>query len=189
MPAAAGTPEYEKPELWLGTGNWHRGFCHATPRPLRGTSPRATFFCLRYLLSVRLRSDRSCRLGPAHQGMKKREWLGTAYWRGGFCHAPPRPQRGTSPRATFPPPHPWTPVLYRGTGVRQPGCPGWSRAGRRVCHSPRHPGGFVNRPYNDVCLWCDAGLGGLSGYQDGDRSDCEGARSNVDEAGVLNQPG
>ena len=66
MPAAAGTPEYEKPELWLGTGNWHRGFCHATPRPLRGTSPRAT----------------------------------------------------------FPPPHPWTSVLYRGTGVRQPGCPG-----------------------------------------------------------------
>ena len=24
-----------------------------------------------------------------------------ASWHGGFCHAPPRPQRGTSPRATF----------------------------------------------------------------------------------------
>ena len=43
MPAAAGTPKYEKPELWLSTANWHGGFCHAPPRPLRGTSPRATF--------------------------------------------------------------------------------------------------------------------------------------------------
>ncbi len=43
MPAGAGTPRYEKPELWLGTANWHGGFCHATPRPQRGTSPRATF--------------------------------------------------------------------------------------------------------------------------------------------------
>ena len=43
MPAGAGTPRYEKPELWHGTANWHGGFCHATPRPQRGTSPRATF--------------------------------------------------------------------------------------------------------------------------------------------------
>ena len=43
MPAGAGTPRYEKPELWLGTANWHGRFCHAPPRPLRGTSPRATF--------------------------------------------------------------------------------------------------------------------------------------------------
>ncbi len=43
MPAAAGTPRYEKPELWLGTTNWHGGFCDAPPRPQRGTSPRATF--------------------------------------------------------------------------------------------------------------------------------------------------
>ena len=43
MPAGAGTPRYEKPELWLGTANWHGGFCYAPPRPLRGTSPRATF--------------------------------------------------------------------------------------------------------------------------------------------------
>ena len=42
MPAVAGTPRYEKPELWLGTTNWHGGFCDATPRPQRGTSPRAT---------------------------------------------------------------------------------------------------------------------------------------------------
>ena len=41
--ATAGSPRYEKPELWLGTANWHGGFCHAPPRPLRGTSPRATF--------------------------------------------------------------------------------------------------------------------------------------------------
>ena len=39
MPAGAGTPRYEKLELWLGTANWHRGFCHAPPPPQRGTSP------------------------------------------------------------------------------------------------------------------------------------------------------
>ncbi len=47
--------------------------------------------------------------------MKNHElWFGTAYRRGGFCHAPPRPLRGTSPsprevfdRATFPTPHNW----------------------------------------------------------------------------------
>ena len=39
MPAGAGTPRYEKFELWLGTANWHRGFCHAPPPPQRGTSP------------------------------------------------------------------------------------------------------------------------------------------------------
>ena len=32
--------------------------------------------------------------------------LGIANWRGGFCRAPPRPQRGTSPRTTFPLPRP-----------------------------------------------------------------------------------
>ncbi len=35
--------KYEKPELWFGTVNWHGGFCHAPPRPQRGTSPRATY--------------------------------------------------------------------------------------------------------------------------------------------------
>ena len=39
MPAGAGTPRYEKLELWLGTANWHRGFCHAPPPPQRATSP------------------------------------------------------------------------------------------------------------------------------------------------------
>ena len=43
MPAGAGTPRYEEPELWLGTADWHGGFCYAPPRPQRGTSPRATF--------------------------------------------------------------------------------------------------------------------------------------------------
>ena len=53
MPAGAGTPRYEKRRLWLGTVNWHCGFCHAPPPPQRGTSPsprevfdRATFFPL-----------------------------------------------------------------------------------------------------------------------------------------------
>ncbi len=43
MPAGAGTPGYEKRELWFGTANRHGVFCCAPPRPLRGTSPRATF--------------------------------------------------------------------------------------------------------------------------------------------------
>ena len=45
IPAGAGTPRYEKSALWLGTDNWHGEFCQSPPRPLRGTSPRATFFC------------------------------------------------------------------------------------------------------------------------------------------------
>ena len=43
MRVAAGTPRYETPEMRFGTANWHGGFCHAPPRPQRGTSPRATF--------------------------------------------------------------------------------------------------------------------------------------------------
>ena len=43
IPAGAGTPRCEKLELWLGTANWHPGFCHAPPPPQRGTSPRTTF--------------------------------------------------------------------------------------------------------------------------------------------------
>ena len=39
MPACAGTPRYEKPESWVGSANWHGGFCHSPPRPQRGTSP------------------------------------------------------------------------------------------------------------------------------------------------------
>ena len=35
---------YEEPELSFGTAIWHSGFCHAPPRPQRGTSPRTTFF-------------------------------------------------------------------------------------------------------------------------------------------------
>ncbi len=44
MPAAAGTRRSEKPELWSGNARWPGGFCHARPRPQRGTSPRTTFF-------------------------------------------------------------------------------------------------------------------------------------------------
>ena len=39
MPAGAGTPRYEKLELWLGAANWHGGFCHAPHPTQRGTSP------------------------------------------------------------------------------------------------------------------------------------------------------
>ena len=44
MPAGAGTRRYEKPELRFGMASWRGGFCYAPPRPLRGTSPRATGF-------------------------------------------------------------------------------------------------------------------------------------------------
>ena len=44
MPAAAGTPRYEKPELWFGAANWHGGFCHApTPTPAGDKPPRYIF--------------------------------------------------------------------------------------------------------------------------------------------------
>ena len=139
--------------------NWRTGFCHAPPRPQRGTSRRTTFSLSRlrpsvfnsarfaggvpthqgvnsgscglvlgigapvsatphlptpagdkpphYIFSFRLRpsvynSARFAGRVPAHQGVKKRElWLGIVNWRAGFCHAPPRPQRGTSLRTTF----------------------------------------------------------------------------------------
>ena len=42
IPACACTPRYEKLELWVGSANWHGGFCHAPTRPQRGTSPRTT---------------------------------------------------------------------------------------------------------------------------------------------------
>ena len=42
MPAGAGTPRYEKPELWLGTANWHGGFCHAPTPTLAGDKPLAS---------------------------------------------------------------------------------------------------------------------------------------------------
>ena len=74
---------YEKPELWLGTANRHGGFCQETPA---GDMPP------RYIFSFRPRppesaagavypgsesrtcfhSNCSCRLGPAHHGMKSR---------------------------------------------------------------------------------------------------------------------
>ena len=39
IPAVAGTPRYEKTELWFCTVNSHGGFCHAPPPPQRGASP------------------------------------------------------------------------------------------------------------------------------------------------------
>ena len=39
IPAGAGTPKYENPELRFYTANSHGGFCHAHARPQRGTSP------------------------------------------------------------------------------------------------------------------------------------------------------
>ena len=45
--AGAGTPSYEKPELWFGTANWHGGFCYAPPRPQLGDKPLALAKSLR----------------------------------------------------------------------------------------------------------------------------------------------
>ncbi len=43
MPSGAGTRRYENPELRFYAADSFGGFCHAQPRPQRGTSPRATF--------------------------------------------------------------------------------------------------------------------------------------------------
>ena len=43
IPAGAGTPRYEKPELRVQAANSHRGFCHSPPPAPAGDSPRATF--------------------------------------------------------------------------------------------------------------------------------------------------
>ena len=68
------------------------------------------------------RTNRPCRLRPAHQSMKSRSCglvpgIGTV----DSATPHPRPLRGTSPRATFPPPHPWTCCPCIGVlAVRQP---------------------------------------------------------------------
>ena len=122
-------------ELWLGTVNQHGGFCRAPHRPQRGTSPRTTSlqFPLLWIPAFAGRNvawygesawrilprltpapagDKPPRYisplpTPLDSGLRRSElWLGTASRHGGFCHAPPRPQRGTSPRATFPSPTP-----------------------------------------------------------------------------------
>ncbi len=41
--AGAGTPRYEKPELWFGTANWHGGFPRPTPTPAGDKPPRYIF--------------------------------------------------------------------------------------------------------------------------------------------------
>ena len=44
MPVGAGTPRYEERGLWLGTANWHGGFCHApNPTPAGDKPPRYIF--------------------------------------------------------------------------------------------------------------------------------------------------
>ena len=99
MPAGAGTPRCENPEFRFHTANSHWGFCHAQARPQRGTSPsprevfdRTTFphpyhFWIPAFAGMTesvagvfpgsgygtcFRSNRSCRQGPAHQGVKTR---------------------------------------------------------------------------------------------------------------------
>ena len=94
----AGTPRYEKPELWLGTTNWHGGFCDAPPRPSGGQAPALHFLIPPSTIGLQFgtfrrwragievdwrahpgsesgtcfRTNRPCRLAPAHQGMKSR---------------------------------------------------------------------------------------------------------------------
>ena len=55
IPAGAGTPRFENPELRFYAAESHGGFCHAQAQPQRGTSPsprvvfdRATLFGVRY---------------------------------------------------------------------------------------------------------------------------------------------
>ena len=69
---------------------------------------------------VYFHTNRSCRLAPAHGGLKNHDlWFGAANRHGGFCNATPRPQRGRSPsprevfdRATVPTSPPlWIPAF------------------------------------------------------------------------------
>ena len=80
----------------------------APPRPQRGTSPRTTFLPTPLDSSLRWndeiswkaipdRSPGSVFIGMTFKPRWVELWLGTANWHGGFCQAPPRPQRGTSP--------------------------------------------------------------------------------------------
>ncbi len=89
MPAAAGTPRYEKPRCGLDNELARRILDSRFRDELGGDST--------HLFSY----QSPCRLLPAHRGMKSRSCGLANELAGGFCDAPPRPQRGTSPRATF----------------------------------------------------------------------------------------
>ena len=180
MPAGAGTPGYEN-ETWslevFGCGWRHPPLWIPASARMTNSVAGDNYF----------RNDRSPGAGTPRYEKARMAWHSVLARR--ILPRPTPTPAGDKPPRYIPPPHPWPPVLYRGTGARQPACPGRSLAGRRVCHSPLRPGRFANRPYNDVCLWWDAWLGGLLGHEHDDRSNCKGARSDVDEAGVLNQPG
>ena len=71
MPAGAGTPRYGKLELWLGTANWHGGYCHAPPPTPAGDKPP------RYI-------DRGRRTRFFDRRVAARSWCV-------YSRAPPRP--------------------------------------------------------------------------------------------------
>ena len=94
----------EGTELWLGTVNQHGGFCHAPPRPQRGTSPRATFPPCPPLW-IPAFAGRSCDL-VQRVGMADSAAPHTG------------PSGGRAPALHSPHPHPlWIPAPYRGTGL------------------------------------------------------------------------
>ena len=39
IPACAGTPRNDKPASWVGSANWHGGFCHSPTDPSGGQAP------------------------------------------------------------------------------------------------------------------------------------------------------
>ena len=99
-PAGAGTRRYENWVHWSMEG-FGCGWCH--PSPLDSRFRGNDGACRRF--GRRVFSYQS--LIPAGAGTSRYEepelWLGAANWHGGFCHAPPRTQRGTSssPREVF----------------------------------------------------------------------------------------
>ena len=130
MPAGAGTLRYEKLELWLGTANWHRGFCLAPSapagdKPLASRSFRPHYVPLspplwipafagvtKSVAGVCFRTNRSSRLPPAHQGMKTR---GCDFMRPGGTGDSARPLLGPSggqaPALHSPSPPLWIPAF------------------------------------------------------------------------------
>ena len=80
MPAGAGTPRCEKPELWLGKANWHGEICYTPSQPQRGTSPRAT-------LTVAGVPGFSIDVLPRGHGAWIPAFAGMTNWRGSPAHS------------------------------------------------------------------------------------------------------
>ena len=112
-------PSATPPPLWI-------------PAPYRGTGhafDRGNDECEGIPTDAGMTSARGFRLSfPARRGMRPELWLGTTIGTADSAIpsvAPPRPQRGTSPRATFAVRFALTSILSQGERNRPPLCNPW----------------------------------------------------------------